>query len=313
MPARALTARTIGDKIRRPDSQRRTALSADGSIAGHLAALWRYPVKSVMGEELNASHVTERGLLADRVYAIVDAATGHVASAKNPLKWSKLFDCRAALVAAPSPQMVIPPARITLPSGLIANSDDPQLGQTLSGVFGREVSLHTVPGGTPRLEEYWPDIDGLARRDEVSEQSIASGAPPGTFFDFSAVHIVTTATLDALRRAWPEGRFEARRFRPNLVIASPPRDVGFVENEWPGRSLAIGAEVRLAILVPAPRCVMTTLAQGDLPADPGILRALIQSNNVWVERLGRKYPCVGVFARVLRGGIIRRGDACRLE
>jgi MOSC domain-containing protein len=288
-------------------------MSAGGSIVGHLAALWRYPVKSMMGEELNASHVTERGLLGDRAYALVDAATGHVASAKNPLKWAKLFECRAALAAAPSPDMAVPPARITLPSGEIASSDDPQLGGALSGVFGRDVFLRTAPGAPPTIEEYWPDIDGLDHRNEVSEQSIASGAPPGTFFDFSAVHIVTTATLDALRRACPEGRFEARRFRPNLVVGSLPGQEDFVENEWPERMLSIGDEVRLVIMVPAPRCVMTTLAQGDLPADPGILRALVQHNSVWIPPLGRKYPCVGVFARVLRGGIIRRGDTCRLE
>ncbi len=267
----------------------------------------------MMGEELNATHVTGRGLAGDRAYALVDTASGHLASAKNPLKWARLFDCRAALVATPDPGTALPAVRITLPTGEIATSDDPQLSAALSRVFGREVSLRTAPGAPPTLEEYWPDIDGLSRRDEVAEQSIASAAPPGTFFDYSAVHVVTTATLDTLRRAYPQGRFEARRFRPNLVIASPPGEEGFVENVWPERTLIIGDEVRLAILVPAPRCVMTTLAQGDMPADPGILRGIVEHNNVLIPQRGRKYPCVGVFARVLRGGVIRRGDTCRLE
>lgn len=288
-------------------------MPADCSLVGHLAALWRYPVKSMMGEELNASHVTERGLAGDRAYALVDKASGHLASAKNPLKWKALFDCRAAFVADPGSGTAIQPARITLPTGEIAISDDSQFNATLSTVFGREVSVGAAPAGPPTLEAYSPDIEGLSRRDEVTAQSIASAAPPGTFFDYSAVHVLTTATLDALRRAYPEGRFEARRFRPNLVVASRSGEEGFVENSWAGQMLAVGDEVRLEILTPAPRCVMTTLAQGDLPADPGILRSIVQHNNVFIPRKGRKTPCVGVFARVLRGGIVRRGDTCRVE
>jgi uncharacterized protein YcbX len=65
---------------------------------GTVVSLWRYPVKSMMGEELNSSHVTERGLIGDRTYAVVDKQTGKVASAKNPRKWGKLFDFRSMFV-----------------------------------------------------------------------------------------------------------------------------------------------------------------------------------------------------------------------
>ncbi|HEY6885732.1 MAG TPA: MOSC N-terminal beta barrel domain-containing protein, partial [Nitrososphaeraceae archaeon] len=65
------------------------------TATGTVVSLWRYPVKSMMGEELNSSHVTERGLVGDRTYAVVDKQTGKVASAKNPRKWGKLFDFRS--------------------------------------------------------------------------------------------------------------------------------------------------------------------------------------------------------------------------
>jgi uncharacterized protein YcbX len=125
----------------------------------------------------------------------------------------------------------------------------------------------------------------------------------GTFFDCATVHLLTTATLDHLRELYPKGRFEARRFRPNIVVQLASGEKGFVENAWIGNTLAIGDEVRLRITGPCSRCVMTTLPQGDLPADPGILRTAAQHNKA----------NVGVYAAVLRAGRIRRGDAVRIE
>jgi uncharacterized protein YcbX len=116
-------------------------------------------------------------------------------------------------------------------------------------------------------------------------------------------HILTTATLDRLRDLYPQGRFEVRRFRPNIVVQPSSGEKTFVENAWIGHTLAIGDQVRLNITGPCPRCVMTTLSQGDLPRDPGILRTAAQHNQV----------NVGVYAAVVRGGTIRRGDPLRLE
>src|SRR5438093_6797014 len=99
---------------------------------GSVVSLWRYPVKSMMGEELNASAVDERGLLGDRAYALVDPGTGKIASAKNPRKWKSLFDCRAAFSEPPRPGASLPPVRITLPDGATTSTDDPQLNRTLS-------------------------------------------------------------------------------------------------------------------------------------------------------------------------------------
>src|SRR2546421_91298 len=191
---------------------------------GSVVALWRYPVKSMLGEELNASTVTTRGLLGDRAYALVDRTDGKVASAKNPRKWPQLFDYR----------------------------------------------------------------------DTVTDFAL----PEGTFFDCAVVHVLTTATLNRLRALYPQGRFEVRRFRPNIVVQTAGGQEDFVENAWIGRTVALGDGVRLSITGPGPRCVMTTLAQGDLPKDAGILRTAAQHNQ----------GNVGVYASVLQGGTIRRGD-----
>jgi uncharacterized protein len=127
---------------------------------------------------------------------------------------------------------------------------------------------------------------------------------------------VTTATLERLAELYPAGRFDERRFRPNVVVAVGDGQRGFVENGWVGKILAIGDSVRLAVTDPCPRCVMTTLAQEDLPADPGILRTAARHNSL-VGGEGRgpdgAYAAsVGVYARVVSGGTLRRGDIVRL-
>jgi len=273
------------------------SLSAEvetGSVVG----LWRYPVKSMMGEELNAAEVTERGLVGDRQFAVVDASTGKVAGAKNPRKWGNFFDFRAAYVEPPEGGSKLPAVRLTLPDGTVVTSEQPDLAQVLSRALGREVAFaeaeHHGEASGAQAEEYWPDMEGLEHRDTVTEWEL----PPGTFFDLAVVHLLTTATIERLRALYPEGRFEVRRFRPNIVVATAPDQQGFVENDWIGRTLAIGDEVRLRITGPCPRCVMTTLSQGDLPKDAGILRTAAQNNEA----------NVGVYADVVKSGTVRRGD-----
>ena len=146
-----------------------------------------------------------------------------------------------------------------------------------------------------KAEEYWPDIEGLDHRDTVTDFAL----PEGTFFDTAVVHVLTTATLDRLRELYPQGRFEARRFRPNMVVQTSEGERAFVEDTWIGKVVAIGETVRLKITGSCPRCVMTTLPQGDLPKDVGILRAVAQHNRA----------NVGVYASVLQGGRVRRGDS----
>ncbi|RPI21491.1 MAG: MOSC domain-containing protein [Acidobacteria bacterium] len=268
---------------------------------GLVVSLWRYPVKSMMGEELNASEVTASGLLGDRAYALVSGSDGKVASAKNPGRWPRIFDFRAALAKDLTLDDPIPPVRITLPDGTVVTSKQPDVNRVLSNLFNRVVTLESRPSAARAsiAEEYWPDIEGLEYRDTVTE----FGLPEGSFFDAASVHVLTTATLDRLRELYPQGRFEARRFRPNIVVEAGNGERDFVENSWVGQTLAIGENVRLQIAGPCPRCVMTTLPQGDLPKDTGILRTAAKHNRA----------NVGVYASVLRAGSIRRGDPVRLE
>src|SRR6266581_2353595 len=109
--------------------------------AGSVVGLWRYPVKSMMGEELNASEVTDRGLVGDRQFAVVDASTGKVAGAKNPRKWGNFFDFRAAYVEPPERESKLPAVRLTLPDGTVVTSEQPDLAQVLSRALGREVAF----------------------------------------------------------------------------------------------------------------------------------------------------------------------------
>jgi uncharacterized protein len=275
--------------------------SAEEAI-GTVVSLWRYPVKSMMGEELNAAEVSERGLLGDRAYALVDGSDGKVASAKNPRKWPQMFEYRASFVDPPRRGAEMPPVRVTLPDGTVVTSLQADLPAFLSKVLGREVTLEAAEPGeraARRAEEYWPDMEGLDERNTVTDFDL----PEGTFFDCAVLHVLTTATIDRLRELYPQGRFEVRRLRPNVVVETSNGVKDFVENAWIGRTVSIGDEVQLAITGPCPRCVMTTLAQGDLPKDSGILRTAAQHNKV----------NVGVYASVLRGGHVRRGDAIRLE
>jgi len=265
---------------------------------GVITAIHRYPVKSMMGEELNATRVGTKGVVGDRVFSIADPATGKIASAKNPSKWPGLFSYRAAFTA-PINNGTLPPAQITFPDGSSVSTEDKQIESKLSSSLGKPVRFLAGPFATGTLEEYWPDIEGLARRDVVTDEAM----PPGTFFDCAMVHFLTTATLDSLRSSYLGGRFESRRFRPNFVIETLPELEGFPENEWDEKILAIGDEVKLKITGPCGRCVMTTLAQGDLPVDAGILKAAAKTNQARV----------GAYATVLQGGGVRCGDTVRIE
>jgi len=265
---------------------------------GSVAALWRYPVKSMLGEELSAADVTERGISGDRAYALVDPESGRVISAKNPRKWGNLFDFRASYVVAPDLSGNLPAARIFFPDGTTATTGESDIEERLSARLGKPVRLTASVPTAPRAEGYWPEYEWLEQPGAVFEFDL----PPGTFFDGATVHLITTATLDRLRTLCPQSRFEVPRFRPNFVIEMSAGVEGFVENDWIDRTLALGDQVRLRVTQPCLRCVMTTLSQRDLPKDPDILRTAVQQNQ----------GNVGVYASVIQGGRVRRGDSVSL-
>ena len=279
--------------------------------AGTVRSVWRYPVKSMLGEDLDSSEVGERGLTGDRAWALV-AEDGKIVSAKNPRKWGALFGYRAAFVDRPQSPDALPAVRITLPDGRVVRTDDAGANRLLSDALGHETTLTAVAPDAPVLEELW--LDGSPDGRAVTDERFARGSP-GSFFDFGAVHLVTTGTLAKLSLLSPESRFDPRRFRPNFLVATGgPAE--FVENAWIGRTVAVGDEVRLEITDPCCRCVMTTLPQQDLPADAAVLRTAARHNRVvGGEDRGAEgvYPAsVGVYARVVRRGTVRRGDPVQI-
>jgi uncharacterized protein YcbX len=284
---------------------------------GSVQALWRFPVKSMRGEELDAADLGEDGIVGDRAYAIRDKETGKVASAKHPKLWPDLLGCRAAFVEPPRTNDELPPVRIELADGKTVLSDSADADAVLSRFFDRGVELVRAAQNGYTIDQYHPDeenYDPEGHRDEVvearlgaaffNERGLPSAVPEGSFFDLFPLSVLTTASLDPLGELEPESRFDPRRFRMNVIVDTPTH--GFVENDWLGRTLAIGDDVQLGVALPDPRCCMPHLAQEDLPKDPRILKALAQHNRLDVG--GALYPCAGVYAVAEATGTIRRDD-----
>nr|VFK53886.1 MAG: hypothetical protein BECKTUN1418F_GA0071002_10318 [Candidatus Kentron sp. TUN]VFK55712.1 MAG: hypothetical protein BECKTUN1418E_GA0071001_10328 [Candidatus Kentron sp. TUN]VFK64287.1 MAG: hypothetical protein BECKTUN1418D_GA0071000_12551 [Candidatus Kentron sp. TUN] len=253
-----------------------------------IKSLWRYPIKSMLGEKLHAVNITPKGLQGDRAFALLDVETGKIVSAKNPKKWPHMFSFHSRYEEITDLNTI----HITLPDGTTIKNNDPNVDSILSDALGRKVKIISQVPKQPQLEEYWPDIAEFDNRNTVTDENI----PKGAFYDLGVIHLLTTSTLDELHRLYPEGRFEASRFRPNIILDT--QQAGFVENQWVEKTMTIGDEVTLKITEHCPRCVMTTLAQDDLPKDPGILKTAVQHNE----------GNVGIYAEVIKGGTIKCGD-----
>jgi uncharacterized protein YcbX len=263
--------------------------------------LWRFPIKSMAGERLDTARITEAtGVLGDRGYALLDVATGRIASAKHPRHWAPLLGFKARVVERDGERH--PRVEISLPDGKRVHQDDPDIDQVLSTILGREVKLIATPPKQVTYDEFDSALG------DAKAAPLAVGAPEGTFFDFASLHLVTTGTLAKLAALAPDSRFAVARFRPNVLVETG--DESFHENAWLGHVVSIGDEVQAYVDFPCPRCVMTTLAQGDVPADPNILKTAT-ANTLLFPLLAKKLPSVGVYASIVRGGTIRPGDQVR--
>lgn len=295
---------------------------ATSGTVGAVTGLWRFPVKSMRGERLQQVELTGRGLVGDRAYALIDANTGKVVSAKSVRLFPDLFGCRAAFVESPQSGSELPPVRITLPDGTSVTSDASDVDRVLSAYFRRDVTLARVAPDDFTIDQYHPDVEDLdpaGYRDTIVEQKLGSAffaqigapspVPEGSFLDLFPVSVLTTSTLEQLTELRPESQFDQRRFRMNVIVGT--REAGFVENGWVGHELAIGNAARLSVAMPDPRCVMTTLAQDELPKDTEVLRTLTRHNRVQVGGAGL-FPCAGVYAVVGAPGTLRTGDSVAL-
>jgi len=282
-----------------------------------IGGIWRYPVKSMLGETLDEAVLGPAGIEGDRAFGVIDAEDGKVASAKRPRKWSSLLAFRARTLA---PGLI----EITLPDATTVRSDDPAVDEVLSARLGRAVRLASVAPAGGVFEEVWPDIEGLAPEEiitatntgteadgeRISQFGLAMAAPAGTFFDVAPLHLMTTATLARLSQLNPAARFDVRRYRPNLLIEADG-EPAFPENDWAGRLLVGSAGVGIKISMPTMRCVMTTLAQEELPEDRGTLRTVAAHNRIEVPGLGI-WACAGAYAEVVGEGRLADGQELEL-
>ena len=271
---------------------------------GTVAVLCRYPVKSMLGDELRAADVTERGLAGDRGLALVHRETGKVASAKNPRLWRNLLKLTATSCSD---------VKIAFPDGTAMASTDPGVHAALSQFLGHPVTLTATPPPEATLDRADPEQvlrDGIEAPVLVEVGHLGGAAPQGTFFDFAPLHLLTTSTLDRIAKLSPRGTVELERYRPNMVIRTTA--TGFAENDWAGRDLRIGSDLVVRVMLRTPRCAIPTLEHGDLPRDVAALRVLAAHNRISPLDDSGPQPCAGVYAQVVRPGRVEVGDVARL-
>jgi uncharacterized protein len=259
-----------------------------------ITTLWRYPVKSMLGERLDDARVDAGGLALDRGLAVVDSATGLVATAKHPRLWRELLTHSAAVRDGR--------VLITSPAGWTLDARAADVGEKLSERLGRSVRVcaERPEGATVERPDPSDVLDqGVDAVVPAATLQIGQGTPGETFVDYAPVHLITSATLEAVGA-------EQVRYRPNLVLRTPPGTPAFVENDWVGREVVVG-EVVLRIALPTPRCSVPTLVHGTLPRAPHAVRTLMTANRVDVPGFG-VLPCAGCYAEVVRGGTVRVGD-----
>ena len=281
------------------------------TVVGRVAELWRYPVKSMGGEQLERCALGERGVPGDRGWALRDEAAGEIRGAK---KMPVLMRCRARYDAEPDGER-IPPASMTFPDGSVVRTSDVDVNARLSALVDRQVTLWPVQPAAARdhyrrglpdhadMEIELRQVFGRLPEEPLPDLSVIPPelfeftSPLGTYFDAFPIHLLTTASLRALATRNPSAQFDRRRFRPNILIEALAADSGLIEFDWCGRQVRVGGTV-LAITIQAMRCSMTTHAAGDLPKDPSVLRTIVRDSN----------QNLGVYATVKESGPVAVGD-----
>ncbi len=267
-----------------------------------VAEIYRFPVKSMAGEHIDIASLDRLGIAGDRRYAVRDLDTGKVLSAKRPSVGRTLLNCGARTVDGG--------VMVRVGDRELAATDTDEINAVLSTTLGVRAALDGAPGADEIYESYWPEMDGLALSDVTVDLPIAMSTEKGTFVDLAALHIVTTASLAHLRNLAPESTIDVTRFRPGIVLDTGDATPGFVENSWVGRRAQLGTAV-IEFGTAAPRCVMTTLAQGDLPEDRDVLRTIAHHNRQEFAGFG-DFACLGIYAEVVEPGDARIGDECTL-
>lgn len=211
-------------------------------MIGSVVALWRYPVKSMLGERLDGARIDARGVVGDRLFAVRDEQ-GKFGSGKNTRRFRRIDGLFRFTARYDGDRPVI-----TFPDGVARGGDEASVHAALSEVLGQPVTL--------------------SREQDIPHH------------DAGAVHLITTSTLRAMGAAVGGVAVDERRFRPNFVIDT--EGAGLVEDGWIGRELRIGDEVRVIVSGRTERCVMVGMPQSELPDDPRVLREAARLNDACV-------------------------------
>lgn len=275
---------------------------------GVVQSICQYPVKSMAGVKLDKSRITKGGIVGDRNYALIDQTNQKVASAKVPLKWAHLLDLTATYIEQPQENKLLPDIRITSSDGLDVLSSSLKVNDVLSEYVGRQVSLSTTR----------PDNVSLERLDPISEDNsvmdIGSLMLADKFSDYADIHLLTTASVEHLSMYSPDVHFDARRFRPNIVIDTNTEESGFVENNWLGKTLCIGSSVRIQLTDPTPRCAIPTLAIEGLEKDMDVLKTIVKHSKREVPFLDNAIkPCMGIYGFLVQDGVAAINDPVYIE
>jgi hypothetical protein len=265
-----------------------------------LVALRRYPLKSALGESLEAAELEQSGLSGDRTWACVDDEDGSVGSAKHPRRWGRLLEVGTSLHDGELTVRV---------GGAALRAGSEAADAALTTHLGRPVRLTRTAPEDPHLHRVVPDDAGMVpewmadfRPGDETVSPVDGVARLGRFVDFAAVHLVTTGELARLGERLGGAEVPATRFRPNLIL-DLPRD------PEPGEELRLGDAV-LRVALPTPRCVIPGLGHGEVPAARPVLSTLARHYRIDVPGLGRA-ACFGVYADVVRPGRLRVGQPVR--
>jgi hypothetical protein len=240
--------------------------------------LWRHAVKSLQGERLESARFEDDGLVGDRRWGILDLRTGRILTARR----------RPELLGAVASYDGELPV-ITLPDGSTAVGPGQHTDALLSRWLGSPVSLVASAGNAGGRAEYFADAT------DDNSQAIEWTMPEGRYVDSAAVLVLSTASLRTAAELHPDGVWDPRRFRPNVLIDVEGQ--GWLEDEWAGRTLSIGAVV-LVPLEPCIRCTMVTRAQPGLEADVDVFRTLARHHR----------GLFGIWCDVLTGGTLSVGE-----
>ncbi|WP_347238470.1 MOSC N-terminal beta barrel domain-containing protein [Dietzia sp. CQ4] len=257
-------------------------------LVGRVGELWRYPVKSMQGDRIPTAEITAQwGIPGDRGWGLRDEAASEIRGAK---RITSLMQFHARYLEEPDGAST-PTVEITFPDGSVRRSDDDEIHAALSHAVGRDVTVwprmprddhaHYRRARTSKKEmlaqhdlgpdDPFPDFSALP--EDVMAELVRFATPPGTYFDAMPLSLLTTASMDSIRRAAPDSEIDSRRFRKNIILETDADTDGCPEIDWVGRRLQIG-EVVCDVVMPIARCIMVGLPQAELPHDRAILRAL---------------------------------------